>query len=697
MPLLTSEELVLPPQLPASSMALVPVPTNSLNGNPPNGAGFPRSRRLRATFNHSPRSAPIPASAPAVPNYNPFSTAYLDAPPGTLDVMCHVTLDTVPAALDLIKASVMLPFSAVPSRHHPYFVSLVHGIRPPSTPFIFEPHAARVWQEDATWRKEIRGTKPISAPHGPLDAARTARARGHPHWPYFVAATLARMLAVTAGLQQRGHECLRAVIVLQSIREMLRLRSVMRAALRRAARSPPTAVTLPKFGTLAVTPDGYLAFDGSARSDPAFLDMTGWRSEQDVAKGLVAWTNAEFDVAADFCAALQSTRLSIRAAPHWCRLALCTCAARDVDSAIAVVGIVRFLFQRKWTTSPDAANSEMNEPESYSIIPGEHEYERVRNHANAGEHEYSIDGSVVDPFSTVILDQMCANEFLDRAVAVPDVERTLPEMMGVARSFGRGHDIDCGALTIGEILEVTRLNSAPSRRGRRATTTASSSTKSGMCGKASGDDQDRSWSSWSLREVRRRRVVMSVWTDAPVGDEWYVRQGVSTFIDFRMSTGRYRLSVAKGDVRCKRLGTSAPWSRRGRRKSRTDAVDRCEAGGAAALCNALDRAYGDAVCFHVLSWMQRGIVRLHDTCVAAAFVPRHSLGGSLVVNRRLPFQICRRMVFARKGHQLFWLPGEDLPPFRVRDCPNGSYQLTEVKHLPAGIELCRGEIAKDFG
>lgn len=667
LPLIASEEQALPAQLSASGR-------------------LSRSRRGRNTFIQAPRHAHTP------PSFNPFATAFLPAPAATLDVMCHVTLDALPVAMDAIRASILLPFAAVPPRHHPHFVSLVHGVRPPSAPFIFEPYAARVWQEDATWRKEVRGTKPLSNPLSALDAARTARARGHPHWPQFVAACLARMLAVSAGLQQRGHECLRSVVALQCIREMLRLRSVMRAALRRASRAPPTAVTLPRFGTLAVTPDGWLALDGSARPDPAILDPNAWRKEDDVARGLVAWTNAEVDVATDICAALRTTRLSINAAPHWCRLALHACAARDVDSAIAVVGVVRFLFLRKWI--PTQPNVQKQEAYSVQDVDLPHAgYDLGRAYMPGIEHQAtysSVDTSTMSKLASSTMDQLCANEFIDRAVAVPDIERCLPSVLDLGRTFVRGHDIDCGALTTGEVVDAARGNGGTtSRRGKRG---------GGGTVKSWEDEcDDPSWSTLSFRAVRRRHVVMSVWTDTLSGDEWCIPPSVGLSIDFRVTGTRYRLSAIKGDVRCRRVGGGLSWSRRTRRRSKLDHVDACEAVGATALCNALDRVYGDLVCFHVLAWLHRGVVRLHDTCVAAAFVPRRSLGGSLAVNRRLPFQICRRMVFARKGHQLFWLPGEDLPPFRVRDCPNGTYQLTEVQHLPAGVELCRAEISKDFG
>lgn len=202
---------------------------------------------------------------------------------------------------------------------------------------------------------------------------------------------------------------------------------------------------------------------------------------------------------------------------------------------------------------------------------------------------------------------------------------------------------------------------------------------------------------------------MSVWTDDLNGSEWYVPRSTCTSIDFKMEGTKYRLGINKGQVICERIG-SRMWMRRRRKEtgsglalrgvgrgSRHGMVDVREAVGSIALCNAFDRVYGDRVCFHVLGWLQRGLVRLNDMCGAAAFVPRRCLGGDLVVNRRLPFEVCRRMVFGRRGHELYWMPGHGLPCFRVSDCANGCYQLTEMSEKPVGVELCRAEISKDFG
>ena len=42
---------------------------------------------------------------------------------------------------------------------------------------------------------------------------------------------------------------------------------------------------------------------------------------------------------------------------------------------------------------------------------------------------------------------LCANEFIDQAeaVAIPDIENCLPNLLGISKSVARGYDIDYGA------------------------------------------------------------------------------------------------------------------------------------------------------------------------------------------------------------------------------------------------------------
>lgn len=548
------------------------------------------------------------------------------------------------------------------------FVGLCHGQYARGLPFIFE-SGGRIWQEEATWRKEVRGVRAITEPVSVLSLCGRARWGGHASWSLVMGSVLGRMLAVSAGLQERGHECLRAVIAMQAIREMLRVRAFVRSVLRFVCGGAECFVDMDVFGTFAVTRDGWLVVDGCERADMALLDPTGWRSVRDVSRALVAWTNVETDVVGDARDLLASVRLSVRSVSHWCRIALQFAGAHDVESAIAFVGVIRFLFVRRW--APKCSQ--------------------------AGVHADD--------------DLLCANELVDAAVGVPELETCLPAVLGMEGVYSGGHEFDCGALTCGEVVRAAWDGNRREIRGSWLKRWSGS--EGGRFGEMGGMDGG-SVSSWSVGVVKGRRIVMSVWTDELCGAEWCIPRVSCLSVDFRVGGLKYRVAVDRGDVVCQRVGARV-WRRRkkrtGGRHERKDQVDGDgdmnvdvdldvdvrEASGSAAICNAFDRVYGDEVCFQVLGWLQRGLVRLNDMCSAASFIPRRCLGGLLVVNRKLPFEVCRRMVFGRRGHELYWIPGDGLPCFRVCDRPDGCYQLTEIMQLPVGVELCRAEISKDFG
>lgn len=172
---------------------------------------------------------------------------------------------------------------------------------------------------------------------------------------------------------------------------------------------------------------------------------------------------------------------------------------------------------------------------------------------------------------------------------------------------------------------------------------------------------------------------------------------------------KYRLSVRRGDVTCRRVG-KLQWLKKhfdrvsglqvkGTGITRERGLDPEElASGGLAISNALGGEYGEEVCLHVLSWLHRGMIRLHSDCTAAAFVLKNSVTtDGLTVNQHLSYDVCRKFVFARREHESFWLPGDGLPCFRMKNCPNGKYLLQEQVELPEGVEMCRAEIAKDFG
>lgn len=701
----TCDEVALPPQLPP-----IISPTGA---NPIRKRRLSRSHNLRpyarATFTTSPRYVYTPHT------FNPFATAFLQAPSHTLDVFAKLNFDIIPIALPIIRASVLLPFSTVSPHHPPQFVSLVHGTRPSSIAVIIDPNCPRLWHEDFTWRKEVRGTTAIASPCSVLDALPTAPTSGHPYWAPFISSALARMLAVSAGLLQRGHDCLRAIIALQSIREMLRLRAAVRAAMRECVVRgfSRTLVRFSKFGSLSVSPDGWLAHNGSIRTDHALLNPCVWRDERDVARALVTWTNVEIDVNADATMLLRRIRLSLRNVAHWARFALQFSAAHDLEAGVALVGLIRCLFVLRWLPGYNSENKKGINCNGRVFLPVDYNHARDNS-----EYNDSTDHRMY----------LCANEFLDHAIANGELERSIPIILNLAGDVTSGHDLDCGPITRDEVCEAARAAGLIKSRGRRRggwfTGQRGSAGTDDWCtigGNGATDDDDAivcttddgsrlDCALWTWRSSRRRRVVMSIWTDGLSNTEWCVPSTVAQSVDFRLEGVKYRLSVSKGEIGCRRVGASG-WlmRRKGRGRGRGRLAegtggaeggtsDEAEAYGSVAICNALDRVYGDAVCFQVLCWMHRGLIRVSETCLAAMFVPRRYVGGTLVVNRRLPFEVCRRMVFGRKGHSLYWLPGEQLPCFLLKPRENGSsYALIESSNLPRGVELCRADIAKDFG
>lgn len=712
----TCDEVALPPQLP-------PV-ISQANANPIRKRRLSRSHNLspyaRATFTTSPRYVHTHHT------FNPFATAFLQAPAHTLDVFAKLNFDIIPIALPIIRASVLLPFSTVSPHHPPHFVTLVHGTRPSSTAVIIDPNCPRLWHEDFTWRKEVRGTTAIAPPSSVLDALPTARTAGHPYWAPFISSALARMLAVSAGLLQRGHDCLRAIVALQTIREMLRLRVAVRAAMRECVVRgfSTTLVRFPKFGTLAVTPDGWLAHNGSMRTDRSLLNPCVWKDEHDVARALVTWTNLEIDVNSDAITMLRQIRLSLRNVAHWSRFALQFSAAHDLEAGVSFVGLIRCLFVLRWLPGDSGERKSVKDFTGRVFLPIDYGHAKDGSIYNNGDSDHRI--------------YLCANEFLDHAVAIEELERSLPVMLNLPPDLTSGYDLDCGPVTRDEVCEAARAAGLIEIRGRRRSrwfTGHRGGIDTNYWSEIGGaeddvvcnvDDSRLNCAMWGWRSSRHRRVVMSIWTDRLYNTEWCVPNVVTQSVDFRIAGIKYRLSVTKGEVYCRRIGASA-WlmRRKGRMRQRMMPdgptgggntiegmngsggsggngigahADEGEAYGTVAVCNALDRMYGDAICFQVLCWMHRGLIRVSETCLAAMFVPRRYVGGTMVVNRPLPFEVCRRMVFGRKGHSLYWLPGENLPCFLLKLRENGtSYALIELPNLPRGVELCRADIAKDFG
>lgn len=715
----TCDEVALPPQLP-------PV-ISSTAANTIRKRRLSRSHNLapyaRATFTTSPRYVHTSHT------FNPFATAFLQAPPHTLDVFAKLNFDTIPIALPIIRASVMLPFSTVSPHHPPHFVTLVHGTRPSSTAVIIDPDCPRLWHEDFTWRKEVRGTTAIASPCSVLDVLPAAPTSGHPYWAPFISSALARMLAVSAGLLQRGHDCLRAIVALQTIREMLRLRVAVRAAMRECVVRgfARTLVRFPKFGTLSVTFDGWLAHNGSVHSDRALLNPCLWKDEGDVSRALVVWTNAEIDVHSDATSLMRQIRLSLRNVAQWSRCALQFCAAHDLEAGVAFVGLIRCLFVLRWLPGDSGNGNKGINFNGRVFLPVQYNHSKYGSAYN-GDADHRI--------------YLCANEFLDHATAIEELERHLPIMLNLPPDLTSGFDLDCGCISRDEVCEAARAAGIIKSKGRRKAgwfTGHRESTGTEYWSEIGAreisedsfnhmiDDSHMEAGAWGRRYTRHGRVVMSVWTDRLNNTEWCVPRTVAQCVDFRIAGVKYRLSVNKGDVSCRRVGASA-WllRRKGRSRARTTGEaplrtaglegwrgsgrgggggggyggyeDGDEAYGSVAVCNALDRMYGDAVCFQVLCWLHRGLIRVSETCLAAMFVPRRYVGGTMVVNRRLPFEVCRRMVFGRKGHCLYWLPGENLPCFLLKLRENGaSYALVEAAALPRGVELCSADIGKDFG
>lgn len=675
---------------------------------------------------------------------------------------------------------------------------------------------------------------------------------GHPHWPSLIGGALARTLALSAGVNSGARDCLRVFAALQTIRELLRWRALIRRAIHRLCCSGDamsTWVAVRTFGRFGISHDGWLTLDGRDRADLRWLDPCVWRSERDVARGLLAWVNVELDVEHHAERVLRNVRLSVQGVPHWCRSALRFCAGHDVESAVALVGVIRALFVRRWAgvagpvspvqvaynpTRRRAVNLDMLDSSTYAGDSLHWDTPRVAAGVEARDEMQQLCAfRCADEGEEMTL---CANELLQTAVCVPEIEKCLTRMLGVDSKFARGYDIDCGALTRVEVcdalheedrLEATgglcplklrmwerdkegekrglrgkgncsfssslkvrmrrigwrldRIDDSdfpdgedveeeeevevgndhalhrshamrPSRsaRGERDDDEQTNNRQGG-----DADDDIMSWSSWSgvmsvsnrdtgnvergadplsiaernprpslglwpmLRRKEGRRIVMSVWTNNLDGEEWNIPEIVSQSYDFSVEGCRYRLSVQKGHVWCQRIGTNGwGWMRDKRRfmnkhiaalggrgglrgmdhhRETGWLVDEREAFGCDAIENALTRLYGDEGCLQMLGWLHRGLIRLSDTCTAACYVPTSSLGGALAINRRLPFEVAARMTFGRRNHELYWIPGRGLPCFQVNDCVNGTYQLTELRCVPVGVELCRAHITRDFG
>lgn len=122
--------------------------------------------------------------------------------------------------------------------------------------------------------------------------------------------------------------------------------------------------------------------------------------------------------------------------------------------------------------------------------------------------------------------------------------------------------------------------------------------------------------------------------------------------------------------------------------------------GNVAVSNALSmEEYGDyegEACRKVLSWLRRGTLEINPSSAAATFIPRSCLGGTMVINQVSPFTLCRNMMYARTDCDLFWIPGDGLPPFKLRRTTNETISPTEIEYLPEGAEPCSANVQLDF-
>lgn len=549
------------------------------------------------------------------------------------------------------------------------FAAVIHGKYIRAQGYIMD-SGKRVWHEDATWLKVFYGRTMLEMeiPLG-IGLVQDGRSPGHPNWRLLLVVVLNRMRLVSGGLliDQKGKDrCFHGVIALQTIREMLHWRNIFRNIAHKIGDAEYSHI---RYGTFTVSEDEELCLNGSAVAEVEYLDPTKWRSERYLALGLVAWVNMRIDVIVNAKDLLQSMELSHNGISDWCWAALQFGAGKDVQSAVAFVGLLRFLF--------------------------------VRNHL---------------PDECAAATHFCANEFLDRANGVPELESCLPELLGASKTFSRGFDIDTGAVTRAAVMRKRTAERTPeverystSRDSENRPRHVLNIQRAQALALKNRPPSSSGVSCKGLDVAEERQVVLSAWTYRPDGTEWQVPRTVSQHIDFMKNDIKYRMSIRRGEVTCQRVGKMR-WFREqlGRiseiqimgndiaRQPRDD--DDIFVSGGLAISNSLGGEYGEEVCLHVLSWLHRGMIRLNPGSTASAFVPKSSITtDGLTVNQHLSYEICRNFVFARRGHELFWLPGDGLPCFRMANCPNGKYQLCEEMKLPYGVKRCRAEIAKDFG
>lgn len=357
------------------------------------------------------------------------------------------------------------------------FAAIIYGKHISAQSYILD-IGKRVWHEDTTWLKVFYGRMHVrtAIPIG-IGLVQDGRSPGHANWQLLIAVALNRMIVVSGGLLVVGHKeggCLRGVIALQTIREMLHWRNIFHSIAHVVGEAK---YSHRRYGTFTVSEDEELCLNGNSVADIEYLDPTRWSSERRLSRGLVAWVNLKVDVIVNTRDLLHSIELSERAILAWCRMTLQFGAGRDVQSAIAFVGVLRYMFVRKYLPAECAAAT-----------------------------------------------HLCANEFLDRANGVSELEECLPELLGVSKTFRRGFDIDTGAITRASVKrkrqseQMQKTMSSPrepASRPRRTWSRQGDTTRTLLTGPPSSAGV----SFRGLREAEEGQVVLSAWTDHLDGTE----------------------------------------------------------------------------------------------------------------------------------------------------------------------------------